>query len=88
MYKLNIDFGETNYDTDNAGHVPKEGDFVAYNYSGQIATGYIKHVSRTRSGRSQGKYIIHQVHPNEGHISRIRGGVKCVLVLEPADEHL
>ena len=70
------------YDTDNAGQIPEEGDFVAYNYSGQIATGYIRYVSRSRSGRPLGRYIIDQVHPKEGHVSRIKGGSKCVLVLQ------
>lgn len=72
--------------TDNAGTVPREGDYVAYNYSGQIATGYIKHVGRNARGCHTGNYTIHQILPEEGHISRIRGGAKCLLVLEPADE--
>lgn len=68
--------------TDNAGNVPEEGDYVAYNYSGQIATGVIRFVSRSTGGRSLGKYVIVQIHPTKGHISRVRGGTKCVLVLE------
>ncbi len=67
---------------DNAGRVPLEGDFVAYNYSGSIATGYVRHVGRSRSGRPTGNFTIHQVLPTEGHVSRIRGGAKCLLVLE------
>ena len=73
------------YNADNAGNYPEEGDFVAYNYSGQIATGWIRHVSRSKSGRSLGKYIINQLHPHEDHVSRVRGGPKCVLVLQKAD---
>ena len=68
--------------TDNAGQTPEVGDFVAYNYSGEIATGWIKSTGRARYGRS---YTIHQVHPKEGHISRVRGGSKCVLVLEKGE---
>jgi hypothetical protein len=72
--------------TDNAGNIPEEGDFVAYNYSGQIATGWIRFVSRSKSGASLGKYIITQLHPNEGHESRVKGGPQCVLVLEKAEK--
>ena len=74
------------YDEDNAGHVPKEGDFVAYNYSGQIAGGFIRHIGRTASGRFTGRFTIEQVFPAEGHVSRIKGGVKCLLVLATDDE--
>ena len=69
------------YNADNAGHVPKEGDFVAYNYSGQIAGRFIRHIGRTRSGNFTGRFTIEQVFPTEGHVSRIKGGVKCLLVL-------
>lgn len=72
--------------TDNAGQIPEEGDFVAYNYSGQIATGFITYAQRSNSGRlTGGSYIIEQVHPKEGHRSRVKGGPKCVLVLEKKD---
>ena len=71
-----------NRDADNAGQIPEEGDYVAYNYSGQIATGFVRHVSRSKSGRPLGRFVIHQVLPKEGHISRIRGGAKCLLVLD------
>lgn len=67
---------------DNCGRVPKEGDFVAYNMSGQIATGFIRHAGRTRSGRLTGRFTIEQVRPEEGHVSRIKGGPKCLLVLD------
>lgn len=70
---------------DNAGREPQEGDYVAYNYSGQIAAGYVRHVGRSRSGRPTGNYTIHQVLPKEGHVSRIRGGAKCLLVLADRD---
>lgn len=73
---------EITYSTDNAGRVPQEGDYVAYNYSGQIATGYIRHVGRTKSGRNTGNFTIEQILPKEGHTSRIRGGPKCLLVLD------
>lgn len=72
------------YRADNAGQIPEEGDFVAYNYSGQIATGYIRHVGRTPSGNPTGRFTIVQVCPEDGHISRVKGGPKCVLVLEKA----
>ena len=64
---------------DNAGRTPKVGDYVAYNYSGQLATGFIKSVGR---GRWNPTYTIHQVLPKEGHVSHIRGGAKCLLVLD------
>jgi hypothetical protein len=65
--------------TDNAGQHPEVGDYVAYNYSGQIATGWILSTGR---GRWHTTYRIHQHFPREGHISHIRGGSKCVLVME------
>lgn len=68
---------------DNAGQTPEVGDFVAYNYSGQIATGWIKSTGR---GKWNTTYTIHQVCPTEGHISRVRGGPKCVLVLEKGEQ--
>ena len=74
------------YQTDNSGQVPQLGDYVAYNYSGQIATGYIRHVGTSKRGFRTGLFTIHQVLPEEGHISRIRGGVKCLLVLQTADK--
>lgn len=74
------------YHQDNAGQLPEEGDYVAYNYSGQIATGYIRHVGRSKSGRPTGLFTIHQVLPREGHISRIRGGPKCLLVLQKGND--
>lgn len=71
--------------TDNVGNTPQEGDFVAYNYSGQIATGYVRHVGRTPGGRQTGRFTIVQVCPEDGHISRVKGGPKCLLVLEKGD---
>jgi hypothetical protein len=64
--------------TDNAGQVPEVGDFVAYNYSGQIATGWIRYVGRSKI------FTIIQLHPEEGRISRVRGGARCLLVLDKA----
>lgn len=74
------------YETDNAGNIPREGDYVAYNYSGQIATGYIRHVGRAPSGRLTGNFTIVMVIPKEDHVSRIRGGSKCLLVLDREKE--
>lgn len=68
---------------DNAGRVPKEGDYVAYNYSGQVAAGFIRRVGR---GRWHDTFAIEQVVPEEGHESLVRGGPKCLLVLEPKEE--
>lgn len=71
---------------DNTGQIPEAGDFVAYNYSGQIATGWI-----TKIGETHGRYWsgpifhIYQCHPKDGHMSRVRGGPKCVLVLAKRD---
>ena len=65
------------FKTDNAGRTPEPGDYVAYNYSGQIATGFIK--TKSRDGV---RFTIEQVLPHEGHISRIRGGAKTLLVLD------
>lgn len=73
--------------TDNSGQIPEEGDYVAYNCSGQIATGYVRHVGRSKSGLITGNsYVIHQVLPREGHISRVRGGARCLLVLQKNEE--
>lgn len=73
---------------DNAGHEPRAGDYVAFNYSGQIAAGFI-----TRVGR-QGRYEllrptfhIDRVIPDEGK-SVVRGGSKCLLVLDRPKETL
>lgn len=70
---------------DNSGRVPQAGDFVAYNYSGQIATGWITKVGRTQSRYYSGPiYHIDQFQPDDDHKSKVRGGPKCVLVLERA----
>lgn len=75
--------------TDNAGRTPKVGDYVAYNYSGQIATGYIISVGRKKFNPV---YHIQRIIPPKrewetgDQISRVRGGAKCLLVLESADE--
>jgi len=62
---------------DNAGREPVEGDYVAYNYSGQIATGFITRVTRSA-------FYIECVLPvnRTGKQSIVRGGPKCMLVLE------
>lgn len=70
-----------NSQADNAGRIPQVGDYVAYNMSGQIATGYITHMDKWRRN-----ITIKQVLPDDEHTSRIRGGVKCVLVLQEAAE--
>lgn len=61
---------------DNTGQTPKEGDYVAYNYSGQIALGHIVRVSK--GGQ---RFTIQQKYPDDEHVSRVRGGPKCILVL-------
>ena len=63
------------YRSDNAGIVPQVGDFVAYNYSGSIAAGHIESITRST-------IKIRMLVPEEGRISRIKGGVKCVMVLD------
>lgn len=71
---------------DNNGKLPEVGDFVAYNYSGQVATGWITHVGIAgRAKVRNGNFTIRQLAPKDGHISRVRGGPKCVLVLEKAE---
>lgn len=75
------------YRTDNAGNVPKVGDYVAYNWSGQLATGYIVSLGIKRHNPIY--HIQRVLPPKEDYddgISRVRGGAKCLLVLEPADE--
>lgn len=67
---------------DNTGQTPEVGDFVAYNYSGQIATGW---VVRTGKGRWGTIFYIHQCKPEDGHMSTVRGGPKCLLVLAKKD---
>ena len=61
---------------DNTGREPKVGDYVAYNYSGQIALGHITRVSKDRR-----TFTIRQRFPDDEHVSRVRGGPKCLLVL-------
>jgi hypothetical protein len=70
------------------GQIPEVGDYVAYNYSGQIATGWIKKIgsASSRQYASSGIIEIHQTFPKEGHISKVRGGPKCVLVLEKGSD--
>ena len=70
------------YNADNSGRVPETGDYVAYNYSGQIATGYIRKIGRGRYGP---RFYIEQVVPTAGHESIVNGGPRCVLVLALAD---
>ena len=69
--------------TDNNLQQPEVGDFVAYNWSGQIATGWIKSIGRGRNGPI---FKIQMLRPMDGHQSTVRGGPKCVLVLEKAEE--
>ena len=64
---------------DNSGQTPEVGDYVAYNYSGQIATGWITKISPRHHFR------IWQNDPKPGHQSLVRGGPRCVLVLAKAD---
>lgn len=70
--------------TDNSGQVPEVGDYVAYNWGGQLATGWIVGTGRSRIRPT---YRIHQCLPTseEGHISHVRGGSRCVLVLAKKD---
>lgn len=65
---------------DNAGREPLAGDYVAFNYSGQIAAGFIRLVSKDRR-----RFTIARILPTEGQ-SVVRGGPKCLLVLDrPSD---
>lgn len=72
------------YGTDANGTTPEVGDFVAYNCSGSIATGWI-----TSTGKYKNRYrkIFHilQHAPTDGHKSVVRGGANCLLVLEKGD---
>ena len=63
---------------------PEVGDFVAYNWSGRVATGYITSTGQNPH-RIRKIYHITQVAPNDGHKSVVRGGADCVLVLEKGD---
>lgn len=72
-----------NYKADNVGNEPKLGDFVAYNYSGQIATGWITKIGK---GKWHPIFTVKQLHPQDGHVSKVKGGPKCVLVLEAKEE--
>jgi hypothetical protein len=69
--------------TDNGNTIPEVDDYVAYNWSGQIATGYI--VRKSKDGRH---FSIEQALPEKqkGHISRIRGGPRCLLVLDRKED--
>ena len=62
---------------DNLGQLVDAGDFVAYNYSGYIAVGWVERFSK--DGHT---IYIRQLSPTDGHLSRVKGGPKCVLVLE------
>ena len=77
------------YGTDANGRTPQVGDFVAYNYSGQIATGWITkighRISKYSSLGGNKIYHIHQVAPHEGKKSVVRGGAKCLIVLESGE---
>lgn len=73
--------------TDNAGNTPEVGDYVAYNWSGQIATGFIAGMGRSKLSPI---YKIERVipeqrqHEREKPISTVRGGARCLLVLDKA----
>ena len=72
------------YGTDANGIKPEIGDFVAYNCSGQIATGYITSTGKY-ANRLRKIYHIYQISPKDGKKSVIRGGARCLLVLEKND---
>lgn len=73
--------------TDHAGQTPEVGDYVAYNKSGQIAAGYITSVGKSRNHPI---YTIERIIPpkrdetwsKDNLISQVRGGPKCLLVLQ------
>lgn len=69
--------------TDNAGHTPEVGDYVAYNWSGQIATGYIVSVGRSRYSPT---YRIEQVLPGRQQKHSRVNGSRNVLVLQKGAE--
>ena len=70
------------YDEDNGGRIPQIGDYVAFNYSGQVGAGYIRSLG-TR--KRHPIFHIERILPDEGK-SIIRGGPKCLLVIESAKE--
>ncbi len=72
------------YGTDANGVTPEIGDFVAYNCSGNIATGYITSTGKYPN-RFKKIFHIEQIAPHEGKKSRVRGGASCLLVLEKND---
>lgn len=67
------------YKQDWAGNTPEEGDYVAYNWSGQIACGVIAHI--TPKGDYKIVRSIPEPKDGENWLSIIRGGAKCLLVL-------
>jgi hypothetical protein len=79
---------------DYRGTVPKVGDYVAYNKSGQIALGHILYVSKDKRNfrileDTDVKDLLQfgpQPTIREKHISRIKGGARCLLVLESAPD--
>jgi hypothetical protein len=75
--------GKFNFRADNAGREPQLGDYVAYNYSGQIAAGFIRRIGK---GKWHPIFEIEMVLPEEGHKSLVKGGPKCVLVLDRDDD--
>lgn len=74
------------FGADARGVFPEVGDYVAYNYSGDIATGLIQKIGRTKTGRKI--YTIFQIAPDKGHMSVVRGGARCILVLRRDGEIL
>jgi hypothetical protein len=71
------------FGTDANGIIPEVGDFVAYNYSGCIATGTITKIGQRRTGRMI--YYIEQFAPTEGRKSVVNGGAAVMLVLKKSD---
>ena len=69
--------------TDNAGVTPEIGDYVAYNWSGQIATGYVVGVGRGRWGRN---YRIEQVIPGRQQNPSLVKDSRSVLVLQKGSD--
>lgn len=79
---------------DYRGAIPKVGDYVAYNKSGQIALGHIISVSKDKHNfriaeDTDAKDLLQfgpQPTIHQPHISRIKGGARCLLVLEAAPD--
>ena len=72
------------YYEDNNGVIPEVGDYIAYNWSGQIAAGYITHY-KGKNKPITIERVIPDPEPGESNKSTVRGGCKCVLVLQKRD---